>query len=202
MTAERFVEYQGVRVYRSGDLARWVPDGSVEILGRNDDQVKLRGFRVELGEIEGVAVKFDGLRQAVADIKEIGAMQHLCLYYTSDEELDEEALKAFLAESLTEYMVPTAYVRIDAIPLTPNGKTNRKALPIPKIHLEEIVPPANETEAKLLELMKQQLKVSQNPVRRTTTNFCGNISNRAINRMITIPEEEWIITPKGKRSSI
>ena len=168
MTAERFVEYQGVRVYRSGDLARWQPDGSVEILGRNDDQVKLRGFRVELGEIEGVAGRFQGIRQAVADIKEVGAMQHLCLYYTSDEPLDEDALKSFLAESLTEYMVPTAFIRIDAIPLTPNGKTNRKALPIPKIRLEEIVPPANDTEAKLLELMKQQLKTDELGV---TTNL-------------------------------
>jgi acyl carrier protein len=191
MTAERFVEYQGVRVYRSGDLARWVPDGSVEILGRNDDQVKLRGFRVELGEIEGVAVKFDGLRQAVADIKEIGAMQHLCLYYTSDEELDEEALKAFLAESLTEYMVPTAYVRIDAIPLTPNGKTNRKALPIPKIHLEEIVPPANETEAKLLELMKQQLKTDELGV--TTNLVTMGLSSIAAMRLCAILLQQYEI---------
>ena len=191
MTAERFVEYQGVRVYRSGDLARWVPDGSVEILGRNDDQVKLRGFRVELGEIEGVAVKFVGLRQAVADIKEIGAMQHLCLYYTSDEELDEEALKAFLAESLTEYMVPTAYVRIDAIPLTPNGKTNRKALPIPKIHLEEIVPPANETEAKLLELMKQQLKTDELGV--TTNLVTMGLSSIAAMRLCAILLQQYEI---------
>ena len=168
MTAERFVFYQDLRVYRSGDLARWLPDGDVEILGRNDGQVKLRGFRVELGEIEGVAAKYEGIRQAVADIKEVGAMQHLCLYYTAETDIDEEQLKAFMAESLTEYMVPTAYMRIDAIPLTPNGKTNRKALPAPIIRLEEIVPPANETEDMLLQVMKQQLKIDELGV---TTNL-------------------------------
>lgn len=168
MTAERFTEYNGIRVYRSGDLAKWRPDGDVEILGRNDGQVKLRGFRVELGEIEGIAAKYQGIRQAVADIKEVGTVQHLCLFYTSEAEIDESALKAFLAESLTEYMVPTAYIRIDAIPLTPNGKTNRKALPAPKIQLDEIVAPANETEETLLDLMKSQLKMDELGV---TTNL-------------------------------
>ena len=168
MTAERFVEYNGVRVYRSGDLARWEDNGEVAILGRNDGQVKLRGFRVELGEIEGIAAKYAGIRQAVADVKSVGAAQQLCLYYTSDAEIDEEALKAFLSESLTEYMVPTAYIRIDRIPLTPNGKTNRKALPAPKMEIEEIVPPANETEETILELMKKQLKIEELGV---TTNL-------------------------------
>lgn len=168
MTAERFVQYNGIRVYRSGDLARWEDDGDVEIIGRNDGQVKLRGFRVELGEIEGVASKFQNIKQAVADIKEVGTVQHLCLYYTADTEIDEEALKSFLAESLTEYMVPTAYVHIDAIPLTPNGKTNRKALPIPKIKVGEIVPPENETEETILGMMKQQLKTDDLGV---TTNL-------------------------------
>ncbi len=168
MTAERFVEYKGIRVYRSGDLARWQPDGTVEILGRNDGQVKLRGFRVELGEIEGVAAKYPGVKQAVADVKQVGAMQHLCLYYTSDADIDEAGLKSFLAESLTEYMVPTAYIRIDAVPLTPNGKTNRKALPLPKIEAGEIVAPETEAEKTLLDVMKEELKTEEIGV---TTNL-------------------------------
>ena len=77
MTKERFVEYQGIRVYRSGDLARWEPDGDVEIIGRNDGQVKLRGFRIELGEVENLSVKFEGIRQVVCDVKEIGTTQHI-----------------------------------------------------------------------------------------------------------------------------
>jgi acyl-coenzyme A synthetase/AMP-(fatty) acid ligase len=88
MTAERFVEYNGVRVYRSGDLARWEDHGEVAILGRNDGQVKLRGFRVELGEIEGIAAKYAGFRHAVAEVKSVGTAQQLCLYYTSDAEID------------------------------------------------------------------------------------------------------------------
>jgi len=168
MTAERFVEYKGVRVYRSGDLARWEDNGDVEILGRNDGQVKLRGFRVELGEIEGVAAKFEGINQAIADVKTVGAAQQLCLYYTSNAEIDEAGLKSYLSESLTEYMVPTSYIRIDSVPLTPNGKTNRKALPVPKLEIEEIVPPANDDEKTILELVKKQLKIDELGV---TTNL-------------------------------
>ncbi|MCQ2303479.1 MAG: amino acid adenylation domain-containing protein [Bacteroidales bacterium] len=168
MTAERFVDYQGKRVYRSGDLTRWGTDGQVEIVGRNDGQVKLRGFRVELGEIEGIASKFKGIRQAVADIKKVGAAQLLCLYYTSDLEIDEEALKTFLATSLTEYMVPSAFMRIDSVPLTPNGKTNRKALPLPKMRHERCVAPANDTETTILSVVKELLDTDEIGV---TTNL-------------------------------
>ena len=160
MTAERFVEYAGIRVYRSGDLARWEPDGDVEILGRNDGQVKLRGFRIELGEVENLSVKFPGIRQTVADVKDIGTTQHLCLYYVSDDTVDEDALKTFIASSLTEYMVPSVYMRIDAIPLTPNGKTNRKALPVPTLKLDEVVAPATPMEQSILQLVYDLLQLS------------------------------------------
>ncbi len=157
MTAERFTEYNGVRVYRSGDLARWLPNGEVEILGRIDSQIKLRGFRIELGEIETVACKFSGIKQAVVDVKEVGAMQHLCLYYTADKEIDQDALMAFMAESLTDYMVPSAYMLLDEIPLTPNGKTNRKALPEPTFSNEDVVQPETETEKKLFDIAAELL---------------------------------------------
>ena len=159
MTAERFGEYQGIRIYRSGDLARWEPDGDVEILGRNDGQVKLRGFRIELGEVEGLAVKFDGIRQTVADVKEIGSTQHLCLYYVSDKPVNEDALREFIASSLTEYMVPTVYMRIDAIPLTPNGKTNRKALPTPTLKLEEVIAPETQMEKDIFRVVAEILRM-------------------------------------------
>lgn len=133
MTAKHFADYHGTRVYRSGDLARWTTEGDVEILGRIDSQIKLRGFRIELGEIESVICRFDGVQGAVVDVKEINGVQHLCAYYTSSSEIDEDALKDFISKSLTEYMVPTAYMRIDKLPLTPNGKMNRKALPLPVV---------------------------------------------------------------------
>ena len=160
MTAERFVEYAGIRVYKSGDLARWEPDGDVEILGRNDGQVKLRGFRIELGEVENLSVKFPGIRQTVADVKDIGSTQHLCLYYVSDDTVDENALKTFIASSLTEYMVPSVYMRIDAVPLTPNGKTNRKALPVPTLKLDEVVAPATPMEQNILDIVMDLLQFS------------------------------------------
>ncbi len=160
MTAERFVEYKGVRVYRSGDLARWLPDGDVEIIGRTDSQVKLRGFRIELGEVESKAVQFGGVKQAVADVKNIGGMQHLCLYFTSESDLEQNTLREFLSESLTEYMVPTAYMRLDKIPLTPNGKADRKHLPIPVLALEEIVNPETEMEKKVFEIVASSLNLN------------------------------------------
>ena len=160
MTKERFVEYQGIRVYRSGDLARWEPDGDVEIIGRNDGQVKLRGFRIELGEVENLSVKFEGIRQVVCDVKEIGTTQHLCLYYVSENEIDEEALKQFISASLTEYMVPTVYMRIDAIPLTPNGKTNRKALPKPTLKLAEVVAPETKMERDIFDIVAESLQMT------------------------------------------
>ena len=160
MTKERFVEYQGIRVYRSGDLARWEPDGDVEILGRNDGQVKLRGFRIELGEVENLSVKFEGIRQTVCDVKEIGTTQHLCLYYVSENEIDEESLKLFIAASLTEYMVPTVYMRIDSIPLTPNGKTNRKALPKPTLKLAEVVAPETKMEQDIFDIVSESLQMT------------------------------------------
>lgn len=132
-TAEAYVSFQGERAYRTGDLARWTPEGEVVILGRIDHQVKIRGLRIELGEIENVARTFPGILAAAADVREINKVQHLCLYYTSATEIDKEALRGHLAASLTEYMVPDAYTRIECMPLTPNGKTNRKALPEPEL---------------------------------------------------------------------
>lgn len=132
-TAEAYVEYHGERGYRTGDLARWTPEGEIVILGRIDHQVKLRGLRIELGEIESVALDFKGIGKVAANVVEVNKIQHLVLYYTSPEELDTDALQEHLASRLTEYMVPDSYMRIEEMPLTPNGKTNRKALPLPEI---------------------------------------------------------------------
>ena len=160
MTAERFVEYKGVRVYRSGDLARWTPDGEVEILGRIDNQVKISGFRVELGEIEAQAEDIEGLQKSIAVVKKISGMDHLILYYTvakgaSIEDTDVET--ALKNTSLAEYMIPDIYMRLETIPLTPNGKTNYKALPEPALKAEEIVMPRNEQEQKMWDIISELL---------------------------------------------
>ena len=131
MTRERFVEYHGERIYKSGDYAQWLPDGNVVILGRTDHQIKLRGLRIEPGEIENAILQADGVKQATVTIRQIGGMEHLCAYFTADRQIDTAALRTAISSHLTEYMVPTAYMQLNEMPMTPNGKTDVKALPDP-----------------------------------------------------------------------
>src|SRR6476646_709665 len=145
LTAERFVRdpfttEPGSRMYKTGDMGRWLPDGTIEFLGRNDDQVKIRGFRIELGEIEAKLRENAGVREAVVVAREDGGGgKRLVAYYTSadrsegsEERVGAAQLRAQLSKKLPEYMVPGAYVRLDYLPLTANGKLDRKALPEPK----------------------------------------------------------------------
>jgi acyl carrier protein len=119
-------------MYRTGDLARWLPDGAIEYLGRNDFQVKIRGFRIELGEIEAKLCDVVGIREAVVLAREdVAGDKRLVAYCLSDGALDAATVRTALAQCLPDYMIPSAYVRLDAWPLTPNGKLDRKALPAP-----------------------------------------------------------------------
>ncbi len=130
MTAERFLHdpFNPGRMYRTGDLVRWLPDGNLEYLGRNDDQVKVRGVRVELGEIESRLAALDGVGEAVVLVRE----GRLVAWFTEHRALTIESLRAHLQAQLPDALVPVAYVRLDALPLTANGKLDRKALPDPE----------------------------------------------------------------------
>ncbi|WP_455883826.1 amino acid adenylation domain-containing protein [Pseudomonas putida] len=130
MTAERFLHdpFNPGRMYRTGDLVRWLPDGNLEYLGRNDDQVKVRGVRVELGEIESRLAALDGVGEAVVLVRE----GRLVAWFTEHRALTIESLRAHLQAQLPDSLVPVAYVRLDALPLTANGKLDRKALPDPE----------------------------------------------------------------------
>jgi amino acid adenylation domain-containing protein len=140
LTAEKFLkdpftDDANGRMYRTGDLGRWLADGNIEFLGRNDFQVKIRGFRIELGEIEARLMEHEAIQEAVVLAREdrLGD-QRLVAYYTVREQnsVETQALRAHLATKLPEYMIPAAYVRLESLPLTSNGKLDRKALPAPE----------------------------------------------------------------------
>lgn len=140
LTAERFLRdpfaeaagQANARMYRTGDLARWLPDGTIAFLGRNDHQVKIRGFRIELGEIEARLRSHDGVQEAAVLAREDRpGEKRLVAYYTGPARIAVADLRAHVASSLPDYMVPSAYMHLSALPLTPNGKLDRQALPTP-----------------------------------------------------------------------
>lgn len=167
LTAERFVRdpfFPGNRMYRTGDLARWMEDGNIEYLGRMDHQVKIRGFRIELGEIEKCLSVFEGIKECVVLAKEDAlGDKYLAAYYVSVEEIPVSGLMAHLAKDLPDYMIPGVYVHLKEMPLSSNGKVNRKALPEPDNNrpvLEvEYMEPVTEAEKNLVSVWKEILKL-------------------------------------------
>ncbi len=138
LTAERFVAdpfggEPGARLYRTGDLGRWRDDGTIEFAGRNDFQVKVRGFRVELGEVEARLREHPAVREAVVVAREARpGDQRMVAYWVGEGEAGAEALRRHVGERLPEYMVPAAYIHLEALPLTPSAKLDRRALPAPE----------------------------------------------------------------------
>jgi len=135
LTKERFLEHPAVpgeRIYRTGDVARWLSDGNIEYLGREDHQVKIRGLRIELGEIENTIRTFPGIADCVVITKKYSeSIIYLVAYLVCRPGLETDGLKNHLKKHLPEYMVPNHFERIDEIPLTSSGKADRKALPEP-----------------------------------------------------------------------
>ncbi|WLH50353.1 non-ribosomal peptide synthetase [Pseudomonas tolaasii] len=158
LTAERFVaDDQGARLYRTGDRARWNADGVLEYLGRLDQQVKLRGFRVEPEEIEARLLALDGIAQAVVLVRDA----QLIGYYTAPAGLDEHQVKASLAAELPEYMVPALLMRLDAMPLSPSGKLDRRALPEPVWQTREHVEPETPLQQQIAAIWREVLGLSR-----------------------------------------
>ncbi|MEL6557231.1 MAG: amino acid adenylation domain-containing protein [Bacteroidota bacterium] len=140
LTEAKFVKASaigGTLIYRTGDLVRWLPDGNIEFLGRIDEQVKIRGFRVEPGEVENVLVEHPDIESGVVIAREFKMGKQLVAFYKSSEQLPDNDLKKFLLKRLPEYMVPALFVRLDAIPMTPGGKVNKRQLLEYRIDLAE-----------------------------------------------------------------
>ena len=157
------------RLYKTGDLVRWLTSGELEYIGRNDFQVKIRGFRIELGEIESTLNEYKGVKQAVVLARENKKTtnKYLVAYYTSSggDKLNEEEVFSYLATKLPEYMIPIAIIHLDKLPLTLNGKLDRKALPDPVLsNVDRYVAPRNKLESKLCHIFSDVLGIEADNV--------------------------------------
>ncbi|HWK88357.1 MAG TPA: phosphopantetheine-binding protein, partial [Longimicrobium sp.] len=170
LTAERFVPdpfggEPGARLYRTGDRVRWLTGGRLDFIGRVDHQVKVRGYRIELGEIEARLAEHPAVRDAVVLAREDEPGDtRLVAYVVGGEGAGADVLRAYLGETLPEYMVPAAYLRLDALPRTPNGKLDRKALPSPEgdaYARRAYEAPVGETEELLAQLWSEVLGVER-----------------------------------------
>ncbi|MBT9312777.1 non-ribosomal peptide synthetase [Leptothoe kymatousa] len=176
LTTERFIANpfrhdSQVRLYKTGDLVRYLPDGNLEYLGRLDDQVKIRGFRIELGAVETVLVRHPGLEEAVviACPDTLGNQQLVAYVVSKDNTPTVSDLRAFPKKSLPEYMVPSVFISLDSLPLTPSGKVDRRALPKPDLNQRNLendfVAPRNPVEETLSEIWRETLKAEKIGVR-------------------------------------
>ncbi|WP_253267541.1 non-ribosomal peptide synthetase, partial [Streptomyces sp. NL15-2K] len=191
LTAERFVAdpfTTGRRLYRTGDVVRWRPEGRLEFLGRGDDQVKIRGFRIELGEVEAALARCAGvgLATVVAREDQPGVKRLVAYVVPDDASVEMDAVRTELAQSLPEYMVPSAFVTLDALPLTPNGKVDRRALPAPVLDSgQEYVAPRTPVEETLAGIWAEVLGTDRVGVHDSFFDLGGDsiLSIRAASRI-------------------
>ena len=198
LTAEKFVEnpYGEGKLYRTGDLARWLPDGNIEYLGRIDEQVKIRGFRIELGEIESGIRKIDKIKDAAVIAREDdNGDKAINAYIVSDEEISVTEIRDTLGKSLPEYMIPAYILQIEKIPVTRNGKLDKRALPKIEAKSEkEYIAPRNETEEKIAKVFEEILGAERVGVKDSFFELGGH-SLRATRAINTIEAETGVRLP-------
>ncbi|HLP61102.1 MAG TPA: amino acid adenylation domain-containing protein, partial [Candidatus Deferrimicrobium sp.] len=188
-----FAKEEGIRLYKTGDLGRWLADGTIEFFGRTDYQVKIRGFRVEPGEIENRLLNHPGIKEVVVIHRaESDKNAYLGAYIVSDKKYEIAQLREYLAHELPDYMIPSFFVRVEKIPLTPNGKLDRKALPLPEVEeiSSEYTPPGNESEEKLAQIWATVLGTEKEKIS-TRQNFfeMGGTSLDLIRQLSLIHKE-------------
>jgi acyl carrier protein len=170
LTAEQFIPnphslLPGDRLYRTGDIVRWRPDGNLEFCGRADQQVKMRGYRIELSEIESALSAHPQIKQNVVHARDNEGDIQLVAYFTSEQpELSAPELREYLRSKLPEYMIPARFVRLPALPVTAGGKIDTQALPDPSLSEAEsqaFVPPGTALEAALAEIWAEVLRIER-----------------------------------------
>ncbi|KJB85313.1 hypothetical protein AZ66_25405, partial [Paenibacillus sp. E194] len=203
LTEERFVAdpfISGERMYRTGDLGRWQPDGNIEYLGRIDHQVKIRGYRIELGEIEACLQQHETVKEAVVIARQDAQGDaYLCAYTVMEGNLDAAELSRMLGEQVPSYMIPSFFVQLDQMPLTSNGKLDRRALPEPKGNAAaaaEYVAARTDLEARLAEIWQRVLSMERIGVK---DNFftLGGHSLKAATIVAQIHKQLHINAPLG-----
>lgn len=199
LTNQKFIPnpfVAGDRVYRTGDAAKWLPDGSIEFIGRMDNQVKIRGFRVEIGEIENYLLNHTAIKEAVILVKEYEDLnKFLCAYVVAGEGLTVQLIKDYLSQQLPDYMIPSAFVFMEQLPLNINGKVDRKALPEPEYRSNETVyiAPGDEIENKIVQIWSQILEIERISIH---DNFfeLGGHSLKAIQMVSKLSELKWDVS--------
>ena len=198
LTKEKFIEnafsYDS-RIYLTGDIVRWTKDGNLEYLGRSDEQVKIRGNRVEIGEIEKVALQFRGITDCVATVWETkSADKRIALYYCASEPINAQELKAFIARFLPGYMIPNAYCLLDNMPVTSNGKVDKKKLPDPEAFEEKV-----EITVEMTEIMQSVLDVWKEVLETENIGVYDNFFDVGGNSILLISMHEKLeeIYPKA-----
>ncbi|NBD32904.1 MAG: AMP-binding protein, partial [Cyanobacteria bacterium] len=171
LTAERFITNpfdQTSRLYKTGDLARYLPDGNLQYLGRKDNQVKVRGFRIELGEIEAILAQHSAIIEAAVTVKSNDSgTSRLFAYIVPKTDVTNEELKQFLSQKLPNYSIPSGFIVLDSLPLTPSGKVDRRSLPEPQIARSELTtnytytPPSSNLEQQIAEIWQDLLQVDK-----------------------------------------
>ncbi len=186
LTAEKFTQVRNTRIYRTGDLARWLPDGNLDYLGRCDEQVKLRGFRIELQEIASCLCMLEAIEAATVRLL---ASDVLCAYYVSKRSYTDEALRSHLTKYLPDYMIPEAYVCMDALPVNTSGKIDTKRLPLPQVKKDDNYLPAQTQEQQIICALFEEL-LGVRPVGREDDFFrLGGQSLKAMLLMNRLEEQ-------------
>lgn len=195
LTAEKFVESpfeNGDRIYRTGDLGRWTPEGNIEFMGRIDQQVKIRGYRIELGEIETLIMKNSSVKEAfVTDIDDKNGSKSLAAYLVAHDDLDIAELEKSLSCELPDYMIPQYFIKLDKLPLTPNGKIDKKALPWTESDMytgAEYEAPRDEVEEKLKTIWQGILGIERVGINDSFFRVGGHSLN-ATNLMAVVHKE-------------